>query len=141
MRKKNGPLGPAEHGRFRYPGLHRTLHERARLGVMASLLASPDGQLFGELKRACGLTDGNLSRHLDVLRTAGMVEVWKGFDNRRPQTLCRLSASGRQRFRAYVRELQRVVNDASGQTNSRARPTTLPRSWKKEESHRGARKP
>jgi DNA-binding MarR family transcriptional regulator len=131
MRKKQ--LGSAEHGRFRYAGLDRTLHERARLGVMASLLASTDGQLFGELKRACGLTDGNLSRHLDVLRKAGMVEVWKGFDNRRPQTLCRLSASGRQRFRAYLRELQRVVTDASGHTARRTRRTALPGSWKREE--------
>ena len=29
------------------------------------------GLLFGELKRLCSLTDGNLSRHLDVLHEAG----------------------------------------------------------------------
>ena len=58
---------------------------------MTSLVTRPEGLLFGDLKRFCALTDGNLSRHLEVLREAGLVEVWKGFENRRPQTLCRLS--------------------------------------------------
>jgi DNA-binding transcriptional ArsR family regulator len=63
-------------------------------------------------KRLCALTDGNLSRHLYVLREAGLVEVWKGFENRRPQTLCRLSTEGRQRFVAYLEQLEQVVRDA-----------------------------
>jgi DNA-binding transcriptional ArsR family regulator len=132
--RKRGQLASADVGRFRYEGLDRTLHERARLGVMASLLTSAEGRLFADLKRVCGLTDGNLSRHLEVLRKTGMVEVWKGFDNRRPQTLCRLSPMGRQRFRAYVRELQRVVRDATPPRRARhGHPTTLPAGWTKEE--------
>ena len=59
--------------------------------------------MFAELKRLCALTDGNLSRHLDVLQEAGLVEVWKGFDNRRPQTLCRLSPEGRTAIRRLSR--------------------------------------
>jgi hypothetical protein len=38
--------------------------------------------------------------------------VWKGFENRRPQTLCRLSPEGRQRFLAYLAELEQVIHDA-----------------------------
>ena len=87
-RKKDGDDQP---GRFAYEGLDRVLHEKARLGIMTSLVTKPEGLLFGELKRLCALTDGNLSRHLDVLHEAGLVEIWKGFENRRPQTLCRLS--------------------------------------------------
>ena len=132
--KKRGQLASTDVGRFRYEGLDRTLHERARLGVMASLLASAEGRLFADLKRVCGLTDGNLSRHLEVLRKAGMGEVWKGFDKRRPQTLCRVSTLGRQRFRAYVRELQRVVRDATPPRRAKhAHPTTLPAGWTREE--------
>src|SRR5918992_4035554 len=101
-----------ERGRFAYQGLDRVLHEKARLGIMTSLVTRPEGLLFSELKRLCALTDGNLSRHLDVLREAGLVEVWKGFDNRRPQTLCRLSPEGRQRFVAYLEELEHVIRDA-----------------------------
>jgi DNA-binding MarR family transcriptional regulator len=68
--------------------------------------------LFNELKELCSLTDGNLSRHLDVLHEAGLVEVWKGYDKKRPQTLCRLTAGGRQRFLEYLAELERVIQDA-----------------------------
>ena len=100
-------------GRFAYEGLERVLHEKARLGIMTSLATRPEGLLFTELKRLCALTDGNLSRHLDVLREAGLVEVWKGFENRRPQTLCRLSTEGRQRFVAYLEQLEQVIRDAA----------------------------
>src|SRR5918992_2461436 len=99
-------------GRFAYEGLDRVLHEKARLGIMTSLVTRPDGLLFSDLKRLCALTDGHLSRHLDVLREAGLVEIWKGFENRRPQTLCRLSPEGRQRFVAYLEELEQVIRDA-----------------------------
>ena len=99
-------------GRFAYEGLDRALHEKARLGMLTSLVAHPDGLKFGELRALCSLTDGNLSRHLDVLREAGLVEVWKGFEHRRPQTLVRLTPEGRRRFVAYLEELERVVRDA-----------------------------
>jgi DNA-binding transcriptional ArsR family regulator len=88
-------------GRFAYDGLDRALHERARLGIMTALAFHPAGLLFADLKRLCALTDGNLSRHLDVLRDAGLVEIWKGFENRRPHTLCRSwKGSSATRYRA-----------------------------------------
>jgi DNA-binding MarR family transcriptional regulator len=108
-----------EPGRFAYEGLERVLHEKARLGIMTSLVTRPEGLLFTDLKRLCALTDGNLSRHLDVLREAGLVEVWKGFENRRPQTLCRLTAEGRQRFVAYLEQLEQVIRDASAKASKR----------------------
>src|SRR5207237_6744854 len=55
-------------GRFAYEGLERVLHEKARLGLLTSLMSRPDGLLFGELKTLCQLTDGNLNRHLEALR-------------------------------------------------------------------------
>jgi hypothetical protein len=58
-------------GRFAYDGLDRVMHEKARLGVLTSLVAHPKGLAFGDLKQLCGLTDGNLSRHLRVLHEAG----------------------------------------------------------------------
>ena len=109
-----------EQGRFAYEGLERVLHEKARLGIMTSLVTRPEGLLFSELKRLCALTDGNLSRHLDVLREAGLVEIWKGFENRRPQTLCRLTIDGRQRFLAYLEQLEQVIHDAMPKAAKRA---------------------
>ena len=119
-----------DRGRFAYEGLERVLHEKARLGIMTSLVTRPEGLLFSELKRLCALTDGNLSRHLDVLREARLVEVWKGFENRRPQTLCRLSTDGRQRFLAYLEQLEQVIRDAMPRAAKRgARVPDLPKGW------------
>jgi DNA-binding transcriptional ArsR family regulator len=117
-------------GRFAYDGLDRVLHEKARLGILTSLVAHPDGLKFGELRALCALTDGNLSRHLDVLREAGLVEVWKGFEDRRPQTLARLSVDGRRRFIAYLEELERVVRDALPKAETApSRAKQLPPGW------------
>ena len=101
-----------EPGRYAYDGLDRVLHEKARLGIMTSLVTRPEGVLFSELKRLCTLTDGNLSRHLDVLQEAALVEAWRGAETGRPQTLYRLTTEGRARFVAYLEELEQVVRDA-----------------------------
>jgi DNA-binding transcriptional ArsR family regulator len=99
-------------GRFSYDGLDRVIHEKARLGILASLAAHGDGLLFNDLKELCALTDGNLSRHLAVLSEAGIVEVGKCQQGSRPQTMYRLTSSGRQRFADYVNVLESVVADA-----------------------------
>lgn len=100
-------------GRYSYQGLERIIHEKARLGILTSLVTHADGLLFNELKELCALTDGNLSRHLKALQDAGLVEVWKGFHRNRPQTLCRITADGRKRFLEYIGELEKVVADAA----------------------------
>jgi DNA-binding MarR family transcriptional regulator len=100
-------------GRFAYEGLDRVIHERARLSVLTSLLALPKGVAFGDLKQLCSLTDGNLSRHLQVLEKAKMVEISKGLDHNRPLTVCRITASGRKRYLEYLATLEQVVRDAA----------------------------
>jgi DNA-binding MarR family transcriptional regulator len=100
-------------GRFAYEGLERVIHEKARLGIMTSLLAQPTGVLFGDLKELCSLTDGNLNRHLKVLQEAGLIEIWKGSHANRPQTLVRVTPVGRTKFIEYVTELERVIADAT----------------------------
>src|SRR5947209_13781274 len=80
--------------RFAYEGLDRVIHERARLSVLTSLVVNPKGLAFGDLKQLCGLTDGNLNRHLRVLEKGKMVEIVKKHDRNRPQTVCHITASG-----------------------------------------------
>ena len=103
----------SEAGRFAYEGLDRVIHERARLGVLTSLVAHPNGVAFNDLRQLCDLTDGNLSRHIAVLQEAGLVEVIKGFDGARPKTVCKITAAGRQRFLDYLTVLDQVVRDAA----------------------------
>lgn len=104
-------LKPAS-GRFAYDGLERVFHEKARLGILCSLITHPDGLLFSEIKQLCSLTDGNLSRHLQTLVEAHLVELWKNVTGKRSQTLCRITPKGQERFFAYVATLERVVKDA-----------------------------
>jgi DNA-binding MarR family transcriptional regulator len=105
---------------YAYAGLDRVIHERARLSVLTSLAAHPRGLRFGDLKQLCGLTDGNLSRHVQVLQAAKFVEVSKSFEHNRPQTLCRLTAEGRKRYVEYLAVLEQVVRDAAAAVKSRA---------------------
>src|SRR5262245_46253788 len=88
-------------GRFAYEGLDRVIHERARLSILTSLVTRPEGIVFNDLKELCSLTDGNLSRHLQLLQESEIVEVWKGTRGHRPQTLCRMTEQGRRRFLEY----------------------------------------
>jgi DNA-binding MarR family transcriptional regulator len=103
---------PSGEGRFAYQGLDRVIHERARLSVLTSLITNPKGLTFGDLKQLCALTDGNLSRHLRVLERGKMVEIAKGHDHNRPQTMCRITPSGRKRYLEYLSTLEQVVRDA-----------------------------
>jgi DNA-binding MarR family transcriptional regulator len=110
---RNDPIPKRTSGRFAYEGLERLVHEKSRLSILSSLAAHPDGLLFTELKTLCSLTDGNLSRQIQLLQEGGFIEVWKGFRKNRPQTLCRLSDAGRARFLEYIQALQEVISDAS----------------------------
>jgi DNA-binding MarR family transcriptional regulator len=111
--KTSGRAEQTNEGRFAYEGLNRVIHERARLSVLTSLLTNPKGLTFGDLKQLCALTDGNLSRHLSVLEKAKMVEIVKGHDHNRPQTICRITANGRRRYLEYLSTLEQVVKDAA----------------------------
>lgn len=102
----------APRGQFAYSGLDRVLHEKARLGILVALATEPRGRLFVDIKARCALTDGNLSRHLQVLQEAGLVEIFRKEGTGRPQTLVRISAAGRVQFLAYLAELERVIRDA-----------------------------
>ncbi len=112
-------------GRFAYEGLDRVIHERARLSVLTSLIANPKGLTFGDLKQLCTLTDGNLSRHLRVLEESKMVEIVKGHDRNRPQTVCRITASGRKRYLEYLSTLEQVVRDAANGAPEQVSPALL----------------
>ena len=111
-------------GAYAFDGIDRVLHEKARLGILTSLLAHRDGLVFNQLRELCALTDGNLSRHLSTLQDAGLVEIWKGHHGKRPQTLVRLTPAGRRRFLEYLNLLESIVNGAlsSAPGGSRATP-------------------
>lgn len=110
---KNGNGRMKQGSRFAYGGLDRVIHERARLSLLTSLISHSKGVPFGELKQLCGLTDGNLNRHLLVLEEAKLIASIKDVEHGRPQTVCRITSLGRKRYIEYLAVLEQVVLDAS----------------------------
>jgi len=112
MKTKTGTESkPEMDAPFAYEGLDRVIHERARLGILTSLITHPGGLSFGDLKQLCALTDGNLSRHLSVLEEEKIVEIAKGTERNRSLTICRITAAGRKRYLEYLATLERVIHD------------------------------
>ena len=105
-----------ETGRFAFGGLDRVLHEKARLGILTSLLAHHRGLSFNELRDHCSLTDGNLSRHLSTLQEAGLVSIGKSTKAKRSLTLVELTPEGKERFLGYLALLEGIVSGALAAT-------------------------
>ena len=103
---------PDETGRYSFEGLDRVLHEKARLGILTSLLSHRDGLAFNALRELCSLTDGNLSRHLTTLQEAGLISIEKTIQGKRPHTQVALTKPGRARFLGYLNLLETIVNGA-----------------------------
>jgi DNA-binding HxlR family transcriptional regulator len=93
-------------------GLDDTVHQRHRLGIL-TITAEARAE-FGYLRGALGLTPGNLSRHLTVLEEAGLVQVEKGYQGRRPRTWVRITGRGRDALAAELAALTELVNRHRG---------------------------
>lgn len=88
--------------------LPELIHSRGRLLILCQLVRC--GSLpFTELRALVGMTDGTLSVHLSRLQEGGVVTVEKGYADKRPRTIVRLTDDGARRFRDYVEELRRLV--------------------------------
>ncbi len=83
------------------------LHQPVRTRLAAYLMAR--GQTsFSELKKALGVSDGNLDSHMKKLLAADYVQVEKTTGRGRAQSLYILSDKGQEAFRIYVKTLQEL---------------------------------
>jgi predicted ArsR family transcriptional regulator len=89
-------------------GIDETVHQRHRLGILTITSEARQAD-FGYLRDALGLTPGNLSRHLTVLEDAGMVQVEKGYEGRRPRTWVRITGQGRAALAAELAALTELM--------------------------------
>lgn len=92
--------------------LEKSIHEPARLALVTRLCAEKDGLGFQELKSECGLTDGNLSRHLKVLEESNIICMHKVGKGRRSHTSVILTPDGREAFLRYLYSLEKVLHGA-----------------------------
>jgi len=89
----------------RFKELDPILHSQLRLAVV-SLLISTEAAEFTYIKEQTGATAGNLSIQITKLKEAGYIEVEKKFMNNYPQTLCRITLLGKEKFSDYVNTLK-----------------------------------
>ncbi len=94
-------------------GLDNVIHQRVRLGI-ASALAAGEALSFTRLKDLLGLTDGNLSVHLQKLEKAGYVSCEKTL--KKPSLVAvsryRLTRIGRDALQAYLSQMEAIVEAA-----------------------------
>lgn len=89
-------------------GVDETIHARVRLGAMALLVAEGPRD-FVALRRALGVSDGNLATHLRVLEEAAYITVRKEFVGRRPRTTYAATGKGRAALAEYARAMERLL--------------------------------
>jgi len=89
--------------------LDDVIHQRTRLGIVAVLMDAKRAD-FRYLKDALDLTDGNLSRHLQILEQAGYVRITKGFEGKRPRTWVAVTRLGRDAFGAEMHALRQIAD-------------------------------
>jgi DNA-binding transcriptional ArsR family regulator len=86
----------------------RLVYERVRLGIM-SALAVREELTFNELKSLFDVSDGNLSAHARKLEEAKYLTCTKSFEQRRPKTIYRLTALGKNALNRYLDHIEAVI--------------------------------
>jgi DNA-binding transcriptional ArsR family regulator len=99
---------------YDHAAIDEILHSRVRLAIVG-FLAGAGAAEFSAIRTAIKTTDGNASVHLRKLEDSGYVTVEKRFVARKPQSLYRLTDTGRQALSAYVAHLEDLLRsrDAS----------------------------
>lgn len=87
---------------------------RDRRRAMLEVTVGVTAVAFGYLRQALDLTAGNLSRHLTVLEDAGLVQVSKGYEGRRPRTWVKITTDGRAALTAEIAALTELVRRHDG---------------------------
>jgi DNA-binding HxlR family transcriptional regulator len=93
------------------PELDPIVHGKLRLAVL-SLLISVEEADFTWLRQKTGSTDGNLGAQMLKLEEAGYVAMEKRFAGRKPQTLYRMTPTGRKALATYVSALKHLLGGA-----------------------------
>jgi len=94
---------------MKFKDLDPVLHSQLRLAVV-SLLIGAEVAEFTWIKEQTGATAGNLSIQITKLKEAGYIVVEKKFRNNYPQTLCKITLLGREKFSEYVKDLKDYLN-------------------------------
>lgn len=89
--------------------LDPVLNVPARLAIVSALVKLKQAD-FGYLQEVTKTTQGNLSHQLKKLHEAGYIEIEKTFKGNYPQTICRLTKTGRKAFENYVETIKKYLH-------------------------------
>lgn len=91
-------------------GLDDVVHQRVRLGIL-TIAHQARRVEFGFLRTTLELTAGNLGQHLTVLEKAGLIDIEKGYEGKRPRTWINLTPAGDQALREEIAHLKRLIHE------------------------------
>ena len=98
--------------------LDPAIHQPARLGILTA--ASETKRIdFVSLRELLDLTDGNLSRHLSTLESAGYIKTTKTFVGRKPRTWISATPAGRKALANELAALREIVGAADAAVTAR----------------------
>lgn len=101
--------------------LDDVVHQRVRLGIL-TIAHEARRVEFGYLRTNLELTAGNLSQHLSVLESAGLILIEKGYAGKRPRTWVSLTKAGRAALVDEITQLKLLIRqmERDGQLEQQA---------------------
>jgi DNA-binding MarR family transcriptional regulator len=90
-------------------GLDDVVHQRVRLGILTIAHQARKVE-FSFLRTTLQLTAGNLGQHLTVLEKAGLIQIEKGYEGRRPRTWVTLTPAGQTALRDEIAHLKQLIH-------------------------------
>jgi len=88
--------------------LDDAVHQRTRLGILTVLCEGGRAD-FAYLRKTLELTDGNLSRNISRLVSAGYVRMEKVAEGRRSRTWLSATPAGRAALNAEIAALREII--------------------------------
>ncbi|HUS87297.1 MAG TPA: transcriptional regulator [Bacteroidales bacterium] len=92
-----------------YKDINKLIHEPARTAILMLLSVVSEADFLFVMNKT-GLTQGNLSSHLNKLEEAGLVIVTKTFKGKRPNTILKISEKGIEELAGYIKSMKSMIN-------------------------------
>jgi len=88
--------------------IDKTIHEPVRISIL-SVLSVVEKADFLYIKNNLGITQGNLSSHLNKLENAGFIEIEKTYKGKRPATILKITDKGISNFENYLKIIKDFI--------------------------------
>jgi DNA-binding transcriptional ArsR family regulator len=92
-----------------FEDLDPVLNVPVRLAIVSVLVKLKQAD-FGYLLEITKTTQGNLSHQIKKLKEADYIEIEKTYKGNYPQTICRLTETGKEAFELYVEAIKKYLH-------------------------------